>query len=192
MVVEESQFSLAIGKQGLNVRLANRLVDWNIDVKTKEQFGEMDLSVETRRAVSALFGEVQEEEIVDIGELPDVPETLVNALKNKGIEFIETLVSMSEKEIAALDGVSAEDARLLKSILEENIEIVEEEEIVEPEAPAVEPAEAAEEEEYAEEASYECPECGEKINPEMTSCPNCGVGLSFEDDSDDAEDDETE
>jgi N utilization substance protein A len=31
-VVNESQFSLAIGKQGLNVRLANRLVDWNIDV----------------------------------------------------------------------------------------------------------------------------------------------------------------
>jgi N utilization substance protein A len=200
VVVEESQFSLAIGKQGLNVRLANRLVDWNIDVKTKEQFGEMDLSVETRRAVSALFGEVQEEEIVDIGELPDVPETLVNALKNKGIEYIETLVSMSEKEIAALDGVSEEDARLLKSILEENIEIVEEEEIVEAEAAAAEPAEAAaaepaeaaEEAEYAEEASYECPECGEKINPEMTSCPNCGVGLSFEDVDGGAEKDETE
>ena len=33
-VVPENQLSLAIGKQGLNVRLANRLADWNIDVKT--------------------------------------------------------------------------------------------------------------------------------------------------------------
>ncbi len=37
-VVSESQFSLAIGKQGLNVRLADRLVDWNIDVKTEDQY----------------------------------------------------------------------------------------------------------------------------------------------------------
>ncbi|HOX19174.1 MAG TPA: transcription termination factor NusA, partial [Spirochaetales bacterium] len=37
-VVPESQLSVAIGKQGLNVRLANRLCDWNIDVKTEEQF----------------------------------------------------------------------------------------------------------------------------------------------------------
>ena len=37
-IVSEPQFSLAIGKQGLNVRLANRLVDWSIDVKTNEQF----------------------------------------------------------------------------------------------------------------------------------------------------------
>jgi N utilization substance protein A len=206
-VVEESQFSLAIGKQGLNVRLANRLVDWNIDVKTKEQFGEMDLSLETRRAVSALFGEVQEEEIVTIGELPDIPEQLVASLKSKGIDYIETLVSMSQEEIAALDGIGEEDAKLLKSIIEENIEIVEEEEVVEAETPAGKASAAAEppperpaaesgavpaDEELVEEESYECPECGAKISPEMTSCPNCGVGLSFEDESDDAEEDETE
>ncbi|HCJ94289.1 MAG TPA: transcription termination/antitermination protein NusA, partial [Sphaerochaeta sp.] len=33
-VVEDSQLSLAIGKQGINVRLANKLADWIIDVKT--------------------------------------------------------------------------------------------------------------------------------------------------------------
>ncbi|MGC9312172.1 MAG: zinc ribbon domain-containing protein, partial [Sediminispirochaetaceae bacterium] len=27
---------------------------------------------------------------------------------------------------------------------------------------------------------YECPECGHPITIDMTSCPNCGVGLSFE------------
>ena len=51
-IVQESQLSLAIGKQGLNVRLANRLVDWNIDVKTEEQFQEMDISQEISRAAS--------------------------------------------------------------------------------------------------------------------------------------------
>ena len=63
-VVSERQFSLAVGKEGRNVRLANRLVDWNIDVKTREDFAEMELSAEPRRAIDNLFsdGEVQDEE----------------------------------------------------------------------------------------------------------------------------------
>jgi len=87
-IVGDNQFSLAIGKQGLNVRLANRLVDWNIDVKTEQQFAEMDLSAETKRAVSALFGDTEEEEIVKISELPDIPENIVEILKNNKIEKV--------------------------------------------------------------------------------------------------------
>ena len=30
------------------------------------------------------------------------------------------------------------------------------------------------------EEEYQCPECGAKITLDMTSCPNCGIGLSFE------------
>ncbi|MEE1000313.1 MAG: zinc ribbon domain-containing protein, partial [Treponemataceae bacterium] len=26
----------------------------------------------------------------------------------------------------------------------------------------------------------ECPECGAQITIDMTTCPNCGIGLSFE------------
>ena len=59
-VVPESQLSLAIGKQGLNVKLANRLVDWSIDVKTEEQFAEMDLSREAREAAQGLFRDEDE------------------------------------------------------------------------------------------------------------------------------------
>ena len=218
-IVADNQFSLAIGKQGLNVRLANRLVDWNIDVKTEQQFAEMDLSAETKRAVSALFGEV-EEEIEKISELPDIPENIVEVLKNNGIEMIEELVAMSKEEIAALDGIGEEDAALVSKIINENVEIVEEEqevavEAVKPEpaakaAPAAaeiqeqEPAAAArsapaeapekageegqEEETEAEEEAYECPECGERITTDMTACPNCGVGLSFEEEEEEEED----
>ena len=34
--------------------------------------------------------------------------------------------------------------------------------------------------EDTEEEVYECPECGAPITIDMTVCPNCGVGLSFE------------
>ena len=35
-------------------------------------------------------------------------------------------------------------------------------------------------EEIEEIEIYECPECGHEITVDMTVCPNCGVGLSFE------------
>jgi len=180
VVVPDNQFSLAIGKQGLNVRLANRLVDWNIDVKSESQFAEMDLSAETKKAVSALFGEV-EEEIVRISELPGLSEGLVGKLVLNKIEKIENLVILSEAEIASLKGISADEAKLIKKILDENVEIVEEEQTsqIEEAKPSGLEAEETEEEIPAEE-TYECPECGHTITVDMTSCPKCGVGLSFE------------
>ena len=34
--------------------------------------------------------------------------------------------------------------------------------------------------EEPEDEEYFCPECGAKITIDMTECPNCGIGLSFE------------
>ena len=78
-IVDDSQFSLAIGKQGQNVRLANRLCDWNIDVKTEEQCAGMDFSDKaTTLAARNLFKDEPaeaDEEITTVAELPGVSET---------------------------------------------------------------------------------------------------------------------
>jgi N utilization substance protein A len=184
-LVDESQLSLAIGKQGLNVRLANRLVDWSIDVKTNAQFEQMDIAAETKKAVSALFGETEEEEVETIAELPGVDEAIVKILRANNLESIESVVSMSDSELLALPGITEEALKKLRQVIEENIEIVEGEEeggeaaaAAETEAPDKEKEGEAEEE--VEESSYECPECGNKVTPDMTVCPHCGVGLSFE------------
>jgi N utilization substance protein A len=209
-IVPDASFSLAIGKQGLNVRLANRLTDWNIDVKTESQFSEMDISAEAKRAVSALFGE-PEEEIQKISELPGITPRLVEILEKDNIADIESLVALSPEQLAALEGITAEDIQTLHKIIEENVEIVEEESAqagepeastetegsveteaesgaAEPESPlaavlpdvSAGPATAGTESEAAAEETYECPECGTAITPDMATCPNCGVGLTFE------------
>ena len=155
-VVAENQFSLAIGKQGLNVRLANRLSDWNIDVKTEQQFAEMDITAATKKAVSALFGEVEEpeEEITRVSELPGVPDRLIKLLKEKGLDELEELVTMKEEALAAVEGISPEDAKAIMQVIEDNVEIVEEEEEAAEEAPAdEEQGEAGEEAAEAEEVS---------------------------------------
>ena len=41
VIVPDNQLSLAIGKAGQNVRLAARLTDWKIDIKSESQFREM-------------------------------------------------------------------------------------------------------------------------------------------------------
>jgi N utilization substance protein A len=189
-VVPEAQLSLAIGKQGLNVRLANRLVDWNIDVKTDVQFAEMDITRESRRAVSELFGDTEEygEGFSRISELPDVDKEVADVLRENGVDFIEDFLGLQDDDIAAIDKVTPEQLDALRKLIEEHVEIVEEEEEIPAEteeqagsAAGTETGEPEEEiPEGAEEEEYECPECGAKINPSMTTCPNCGVGLSFE------------
>lgn len=127
-IVPDDQLSLAIGKQGLNVRLANRLVDWNIDVKTEAQFAEMDIQNVTKAAVNSLFNDLDdEEEIERIGELPGIPDRIVATLAKDNIEYIEDLVSLTEEQLVALPGLDEEDIALLRRTIEENLEIVEDE-----------------------------------------------------------------
>jgi len=178
-VVNDSMLSLAIGKQGLNVRLANRLVDWNIDVKTESQFAEMDIAAESRRAVSELFGDSEsyDDEISRISELPNVDTRVASLLLDNGIDLIEDFIALSQEELEA-KGFNASELDGLRKLIEDYVEIVEEDEGYEEE-----PAEKTEEETSeggTESEEYECPECGAKITVEMTTCPSCGIGLSFE------------
>jgi N utilization substance protein A len=193
-VVNESQLSLAIGKQGLNVRLANRLVDWNIDVKTDTQFEEMDIASESRRAVSELFGDAEEygEELSRISELPGVDAAVAETLLRNNIDFLEDFLALPEEELAGIEGVTAEQLEALRKLIDEFVEIVEEEEENGEEFPFSEGAAVSEtdkagtegegnpQEDAEETEEYECPECGAKITVTMTHCPNCGIGLSFE------------
>ena len=141
-IVPDAAFSLAIGRQGLNVRLANRLTDWNIDVKSETQFAEMDFSADAKRAVSALFGDT-EEEIQKISELPGIEPRLVELLERDKITDIEALVALTPEQMAALEGITPEDVQTLNRIIEENVEIVEEEPEAAAEAEAAEQAEGA-------------------------------------------------
>ena len=69
VVVDDSQLSLAIGKDGQNVRLAAKLTGWKIDIKNDEQY-------------EALLQEQEESEDADI--TPDMDETV--EVMNEGME----------------------------------------------------------------------------------------------------------
>ena len=171
-VVAESQLSIAIGKQGLNVRLANRLADWSIDVKTEKQFQEMDIHADSRKAAEELFND----EAVLLTEVEGIAADVVALLHEHHIETVEQLLDTPHEELCAIPGMSEEKVNELEALINESFEIVDEnqesEQDIQPEDQTMS--------EDAEEEVYECPECGAPITIDMTVCPNCGVGLSFE------------
>ena len=179
-IVNESQVSLAIGKSGMNVRLANRLCDWSIDVKTEEQAAEMDLSqFSTRKAAENLFnnssekenaGSEESEPISTISELPGVDVDVASKLKAAGFDDIQTFVDSFDSDSIKVEGVTQEDLEKVNSIVRDVVEFVEDDsEKTEEEKPGQE-----------EEEEYFCPECGAKITLDMTKCPKCGVEFEFE------------
>ena len=192
-IVEDSQFSLAIGRQGQNVRLANRLCDWNIDVKTIEQAEEMDLSsFSTVQNAHALFNDEQEEESYDeittVAELPGVDAEIAELLKENGIEEIQDFVEAYDENRINIEGVSKEALDIINDLINQNVEFVEEgeEDVQESQQKsdnvAEEEQEEVQENAAVEEEEYFCPECGAKITLDTKICPNCGIELEFAED----------
>lgn len=177
-VVSDAQFSLAIGKQGLNVRLANRLVDWNIDVKTEEQLEELDLSADIRKAAEDLFdNELAEQDYSNLYDIKEIDDDLIHLLQEVGIHCVEDLLDMTKDEISNLENITDEQVVFILNALQE---IDQHEDSFEIDDSIPESEESTEDENEHEHEEYECPECGGVITIDMTTCPSCGIGLSFE------------
>lgn len=173
-IVDDSQFSLAIGKQGQNVRLANRLCDWSIDVKTEEQCEGMDFSEKaTTKAALDLFNdaaETESEEVSTVAELDGVTERVAEILKANGIEdIVQFIEAYNNESVQKIDSLTKEEVEAVYNIIKETVDIVEEES-----------GESAEE--PVEEEKYYCPECGAEITLDMVRCPKCGVEFEFTED----------
>ena len=65
VIVPDDQLSLAIGREGQNVRLAHRLTGWKIDIKSESQAAQMEAKQEAKAAEAE---EAQAEEAVEAEE----------------------------------------------------------------------------------------------------------------------------
>ena len=68
------------------------------------------------------------EEVLDVRDLPGLPESLANSLISAGLDDIVELVSMTEQQLLEVEGLSADDVTTLLRVVEENVEVVEEDE----------------------------------------------------------------
>ena len=65
IIVPDDQLSLAIGKSGQNARLAAKLTNWKIDIKSESQFREMLMAAQNE-------GEDYDEDAEDVEDVEDV------------------------------------------------------------------------------------------------------------------------
>jgi N utilization substance protein A len=120
VIVEEKQQSLAIGKKGQNVRLASRLIGWQIDVKSEEQKKQEVLSVMESLSSSS----------TSLTELEGISDRLIQILRDAGIENVERILELEVKQLTELPGIGEKTAT---KILEAARDLFEEVEIEVPE-----------------------------------------------------------
>ena len=120
-VVSNDQLSQAIGRHGVNVRLANRLVRWNIDVKTSKQVAQMNITSESMRNVSQMFTDEDvevAEEATHVSELPDISPALVLKLQDNRIERISELMALTPAARRELNGLTEDEQSKLEKIID--------------------------------------------------------------------------
>ena len=120
VIVEEKQQSLAIGKKGQNVRLASKLIGWQIDVKSEEQKKLEVLSVMESLTSSS----------TSLSELEGISERLIEKLREAGVENVERILEMGEDQLKEIPGVGDKTAA---KIMEAARDLFEEVEIEVPE-----------------------------------------------------------
>jgi N utilization substance protein A len=120
VIVEEKQQSLAIGKKGQNVRLASKLIGWQIDVKSEEQKKQEVLSVMESLTSSS----------TSLGELEGISDRVIEKLREAGIENVEKILELGEDKLTEIPGVGEKTAA---KIMEAARDLFEEVEIEVPE-----------------------------------------------------------
>ncbi|HEX8653551.1 MAG TPA: transcription termination factor NusA [Pyrinomonadaceae bacterium] len=102
VIVNEDQLSLAIGKRGQNVRLATKLVGWNIDIRSEEE-----IKKEVAEQMGALIASGG---AVPLSAIGGVTASQAEALAEHGIEDIDTLAATSVDDLVEYLDVSLDEA----------------------------------------------------------------------------------
>lgn len=105
VIVNEDQLSLAIGKRGQNVRLATKLVGWNIDIRSEE---------EIKREVTEQMGAlIASGESVPLSAIEGVTAQQTDALAEHGINDIDALAQTSVDDLVEFLDLSLDEAETI-------------------------------------------------------------------------------
>jgi hypothetical protein len=105
VIVNEDQLSLAIGKRGQNVRLATKLVGWNIDIRSEE---------EIKREVTEQMGAlIASGESVPLSAIEGVTAQQAEALSEHGINDIDALAQTSVDDLVEFLDLSLDEAETI-------------------------------------------------------------------------------
>ena len=114
-IVDEDQLSLAIGRNGQNVRLASQLIGWQIDLYGSREW------LERGADASLLTSQVEDQyETADfpLSEL-DLPAATLTALGTAGYDTFLQIIDMERRDFLGIEGIGEEDADRLLQLIDE-------------------------------------------------------------------------
>jgi N utilization substance protein A len=113
-IVDEDQLSLAIGKNGQNVRLASELTSWKIDLYSSREWLE-------RGGEGPLFAPLPPgDELmadVELTDLKGLPAEVLATLEQTGFSSLRDILDLERDDILKIDGMTPDHADVLMSFL---------------------------------------------------------------------------
>ncbi len=139
VIVDDDQLSLAIGKHGQNVRLASRLMGWELDIRTKAALAaqaEAQAQAQAKAEEAQAMAEASEKEQKGkpaeekktkkeakkekkskkellLEELTGVGEKTISALKEAGFKTLQDIAKASVEELVKVKGIGEKKAKKL-------------------------------------------------------------------------------
>src|SRR5215218_10489640 len=114
-IVDEDQLSLAIGRNGQNVRLASQLIGWQLDLYGSREWLE-------HGAERALFGGGDEGEF-ESADFPltelDLPPATLAALQAAGYNTFYDIIDLDREDLQRIPAIGAADAERIAQLIEE-------------------------------------------------------------------------
>ncbi|MCC7193991.1 MAG: transcription termination factor NusA [Gemmatimonadaceae bacterium] len=115
-IVDEDQLSLAIGRNGQNVRLASELTEWKIDLYSSREWLE-------RGGDIPLFQPLPEEgdEAADVklDAIEGLPPATVAVLEAGGYRTLDDIIDLEREDFLRLPGIAPEEAERIMKLIDE-------------------------------------------------------------------------
>ncbi len=115
-VVDEDQLSLAIGRNGQNVRLASELTGWKIDLYSSREWMERGGEGQIFAPLPAETEEMADVRLTDSGGMP--PAT-VAGLAEAGYRTLNDIIDLEREDFLKLPGIAPEEADRIMAMIDE-------------------------------------------------------------------------
>jgi N utilization substance protein A len=106
VIVAEDQLSLAIGKHGQNVRLASRLIGWDLDIRTREEIVQEKEEAKKARHEMMLDG---------------IGEKILSALIEAGLDTLEKIKDSTVEQLTQIKGIGEKKAEKIIAAAKERL-----------------------------------------------------------------------
>jgi N utilization substance protein A len=136
VIVGSEQLSLAIGKRGQNVRLASRLLDCRIEIKSEDavkdelasalatMLREMEgVSEEDALPdVETAAKQVSYDELIPLEELEALTDRLRERLETHGIHTVQDILAKTPDELSSIPGIGPVTARKMLDMAQQTLD----------------------------------------------------------------------